>query len=578
MVFDEKFFLETEAKSRLSVWIINHENSPKISQIGDFTRNNFHDGFTLGDRRTNITGDARYVEGLNDVEQGSFNPAMLQIPSNQAPSIPQAIPGAQSSYLLTPIPTQRTLVPYSASAMVPQGQGNDLLSQVPQIEPLSPYSIPDLLLKSNPYYNFIRTCRMLGLDKKDFDKPKGVFTREFDADKDILIPGCNPLVTCDKFGLFDSMFVMSGGKVFELKSFKFSNRSGIYQFRFIPSHPGFWLRGGKLAPGEVAVLDPNICDVWNNTSPANIGLINAGDLTRLPWEILLWRMVQYVWRPDTIQSKDEFAAALRFLAKAKKNMVSATILKFTASGKEEMFLPAIRQQALIFDLKFPEELKEDEYIHIPFPYAEVPANIPFLWPNGYCTLFYGPGQKALLGKLIQAFQHVPSDSQNADKDTQAPEEPVVKSSFPQKNVAVLFPSGTKCRTDNLMRKLNVCTTCISAEILKKANALEMDLLRNDTGVLFIIFANEIPPSDLVNVLEVCGSARIMTGIFSEKVDGWLDGSVFDFLSQRYGVEVRGNSVNITDTETQKEERFIFEDDGFVSVAEMNRKTAKAKEN
>ena len=127
-----RFALETDAKSRLSVWVINHANSKSIGQLGDLFHDPFHvdGGFISGDGQVRVSGDASYV---------SFKPTSIQY----------------SDYILDP--STWSWGPAPGAMVIPP----ELCERINQV---SPYQIPTLLTNLTGQNDFVFLARALRLD------------------------------------------------------------------------------------------------------------------------------------------------------------------------------------------------------------------------------------------------------------------------------------------------------------------------------------------------------------------------------------------------------------------------------
>ena len=602
MTFEEKILLETDAQSRLSVWVANHADSPEISKIGDFSHNEILGGFISGDGRIHVSKDLSSVQVIQNTScqtkpqyllPVAMPPALplygnlsatvslpLSLPVECHPPILSAIPSPVNPFVpATTSPAMPSCVTPSVSADCSPVQTDNTLSLIPKVEPFSPYMVPELLLKNDCTYNFIGICSSLEIDGMDFDKAEGIFTRQFSADKNVFLPNCFALPTYDHLGKL-RMFVLFCMTVFELKSFTFVDRSFVYQFRFKPNHPGVWFRDGGPEFGRPFILDTDVNAVWNRTSPGNAGLIDAGDIAELDYKIFIGHPVLYVWRSNTLQSWNLFAKALHFLAEAKKHGVEASILKCSGSSQPgiTLDLAATREQALTYGLSIPEPLKDSGAVRILSPHeAFVPDTIPFFWSKGGSTLFFGSGWIAIMKKLLGAFSQTFVDSQDAAKTMQGTEKTGIRYGyFPRKQVAIFSSASTEALINRLIGKRAFKINFINSSTLQKEDELETALLQNGVQVLFV-YADGLPEKDLATVLELCESMRepVVTAVFSP-VAGEKNPSSEDVLnsmammvlvSQSYLVRADEDSVIVTDMATEICERCTFEEDGRVVVSE-----------
>ena len=196
------FVLDTDARSRIAIYMINRANSPRIAQLGNLSHDAFRGGFISGNGHVAVSGDAS------------------SILSSIAPPI--ALPIPESLPICMPVPTSSALQPLDY----------DLTVSNQRISSVTPGDMQYLLSNMTDQYDFIFLCTMLGLDKWDFNHlNKGIFIRTFVDDLMERIPGWNWLPIRDHLGSFVRMNVLVRDAVFELKIFKFIDRPGVYGFR-----------------------------------------------------------------------------------------------------------------------------------------------------------------------------------------------------------------------------------------------------------------------------------------------------------------------------------------------------------
>jgi len=539
--------LDTDARSRITVYMINHANSPLIAQLGDLSHDGFHKGFISGDGCFAVSEDASYITML------SVSQTFLPIPASSS-----------SDCTLTVFDSTISLV--------------------------SPPEMLSFVSNMTGQYDFISLCRNLGLDKKDYDGIKdGVLIRTFVDDLVALPPDWIGLRIIAHDTSFIRLNVIVNEDLFELKCFKYKDRPGIYIFLFKPEHSGIWFRDGVPEPGATIILDTCILDVWNRVAPSNAGLIDVGDISAIDWKHFFGHEVQYVWRHDTFQCRNDFSKALNFLAEAKKNGVEASILKYSASTREceILDLPATIKQARCYGLDIPAVLKDTGYVHVSTPQEEfIPDDIPFFWSRGGSTLFFSPGYKAILKKLLTVFCRKPQDAQATVKPLPNPEKSAMRSGiFPRKQVGILYPTTAEARTNKLLGKKALGIPCISSEILQKKDGLIDVLYQYKIEALFIVYADELSVKELTVVLDLCECLRIITGVFSPVAaedepapEDVLKGTTMELVAQYYFVTADGDSVIAKDMKTEITERYTFEKDGTVSVSEVkNTEMAEAEE-
>lgn len=558
------FVLKTDAWSRIAIYMTNHADSPLIAQLGNLSHDAFRGGFISGDGCMAVSRDASSIQILSASQSATPQSTCASLVSLQT-TMPVSVPQAMSYP-----------VPASQSSKVPV---------LPQFQSLNPHEIPFILSKMLGQYDFIFLSRKLGLDKLDFDNTnEGCLIRAFAENQVDCLLGWNWLPIRDHIGSFVRMNVLYQDAVFEFKFFKFVDRSGMYGFRFKPEHSGVWFRD-VFQTGKTIILDTDVKAVLDCTSPGNAGLIVAGDIASIDYEVLHGHPVQLVWRSDIPQSRIQIAVALNFLAEAKKHGVEVSILKCSGSSpaNEILDLPQVRKQALFYGLNIPATLKENGYVFIPTAYEEfIPQDIPFFWSKGCSTLFFGSGYKAILKKLLNAFCQAPQDVQDIAVLSNSEKVGTDSGVFPKKKVGVFYSPSTESRVKRLIGQIGLDIPCICSTVLQKEDALETALYRNKIKVLLVVYAEYILPKDLADVLDLCERIQIVTGLFSlvaseEKPspEDVLKGTVKDMVSQSYLVTANGDSVIAKDMETEIYERYTFEPDGSVSATEV--KVTKTEE-
>ena len=556
------FVLDIDARSRIAIYMANKANSPLIAQMGNLSHDAFRGGFFSGDGRMAVSGDASSIQML-PASQSFFQTALSQ------PVCTSMVP------VQTSLPVS---VPQAISYPVPVSQSSNA-PMLPQIKSVKAQELPEVLTRMTGQNDFIFLCRMLGLDKINFDKYNtGIFIRSFEENRISKLPaGWIGLLVRDHLGSFLRLNVLFNGSVFELKVFKYFDRPDLYALRFKPEHSGVWFPD-VIQKGQTIILDSDVNAVCNRTSPGNAGLIDAGDIAGIDYKIFLGHPVQHVWNSNSLQSRNQFAKAFHFLAEAKKHGVDVSILKCSGSSpaNEILDLPQVRKQALSYGLDIPAPLKEIGYVFFSTAHEEfIPRDIPFFWSKGSSTLFFGSGYKAILKKLLKAFCQVPQDVQDIAVLSDSEKVGTDSGVFPKKQVGVFFSPSTESRVKKLIGQIGLDIPCICSTVLQKEDALETALYRNKIKVLLVVYAEYIPSKDLADVLDLCERIQIVTGLFSlvaseEKPspEDVLKGTVKELVSQSYLVVANGDSVIAKDMKTEIYERYTFEHDGRVSVTEL----------
>ena len=325
-----------DAFSRIVIAMVNAANSWRIRQYGDFTHDVTRGGFIAGDGRVAISDDASYARILPPV-QPRYGP-------------------------LDPLTwTWKQLDPLFNSMM---------LGDIKQIVHISPFEIKEMLTKYGQRdYAFLSDS--MGLDKVDYDLIiHGTMARTF-VENCYQVPGNQiPLPIYNQNGVFIRMNVFYNGAVFELKPFAHKNRPKPYPFLFRPDHSGICfntpaasklpfrcaLGGGLIPLFDEIVLDTRVSEVLDGRSPANAILILAGNHIGLDRVLFPGHKTFLLWRPGEPRSRQEFAAALNFVAAAKKHGVTVRIRQHP--GNAVMGVGDLTRQAQSFGLHLPDELRE----------------------------------------------------------------------------------------------------------------------------------------------------------------------------------------------------------------------------
>jgi hypothetical protein len=551
-----RFALETDARSRVTIYLINRANSKSICQFGDLTHAP-HGGFISGDGQVRVSDDASYI---------AFKLATIQ----------------DSDYILSPS-NSWTWAPAPWATVIPP----ELCERINQV---SPDQIPSLLTELTGQADFVFLSRSLQLDKLDFDHIHGTMTRAFVENTPSVVTSIpkdyKSLPIRDHDGFFVRMNVFCNSAVFEYKIFEHP-KFGICHFLFIPKHPGVWFKNpNSLAPNDDIVLDTRISDILNGPSPANAGLIDAGDIAKLDWECFLWHKVFYIWRSNESQSRNTFASALKFVAEAKKHGIEVVILRFSASfgsdGQKLLKFPAIIKQACAYGIDIPANLKSTGYVDCSIPQdIFISTDIPAFWQNGGTTLFYGPGHIATLRNLLRVFRRIPSDAPDDVPVSQGTDmlDGVDQYVFPKKKVGLLYPPSTSARISNLVRNAKAAIPRISSAIFSDDGKLETTISNHGIEVLFIAYADELPEKELASVLDLCGRMRIVVGAFTATEVVSASDAEMELVSQCFYVnanDTNPDSVFAKDMKSRIVKEFVFEGDGTVSVTDsdetsMNRK-------
>ena len=82
--------LDTDARARIAIYMINHANSPLIAQLGDLSHDAFRGGFIFGDGLLTVSGDASCVHALLCSQEAVSAPSADTLKSENLPAPEQA--------------------------------------------------------------------------------------------------------------------------------------------------------------------------------------------------------------------------------------------------------------------------------------------------------------------------------------------------------------------------------------------------------------------------------------------------------------------------------------------------------
>jgi len=347
----EAFREYVDAQSRLTVWAVNHINSPSISKLG----------------LSHIPGGAVDASGTKMIH--ASGPGLTLEKHVVEPGMVPRV-GSQSTTLTPPV-RHRELVdvaPTSASLV-----------------------FGEMIGLCDPVY----MAGKLELFSRNMDKVSGPKLVRAFCEPQVIVDGINDMVCYDADGNFAGRYIVLNGEVFEAKLFKYTKSPGMGYFLF--------------KPGESVIFTPPDCDgtftTNANTAHANRGMgwiCKAGGVDKLPWQIIKrYEKARIVWEeyPDAPGvTRSSFAGVFSIATEAKRRGVAMKIIRATASADtrwgvcvaQERLLDdrEVKKLARRFKLKidpvwngFPGEIDFDDEHQV--------RKVPPFWDDNRVAAFFG---------------------------------------------------------------------------------------------------------------------------------------------------------------------------------------------
>lgn len=289
---DDAFRRRVDAVSRVTIWAMNHANSPQIAKLG----------------LSHLPGIAIDVSGTNVLHGGGPGLTMeINYAAAAEPDFRGGLPALTTPTMpMTPSSFQRVFFDVTSS------------------------NSPSLFQEMAGGYDPLYTAKKLGLLKRNMDQGSGPKLVRAFCDSRIPADGINDMVCCDANGDFAGRYILLNGTVFEAKYFKYVDSPAGGYFLFTPN--------------ESAIYAPFCCSgVF--TANANIASHNlrvgwictAGGAEKLGREVLarFENGAQIVWAEfpdDLLLTKDNFAETFAIATEAKRRGVAMKIIRATATA------------------------------------------------------------------------------------------------------------------------------------------------------------------------------------------------------------------------------------------------------
>ena len=373
---DAAFVRQIDAESRVTVWAVNHANSPLISKLG----------------LTHVLGGAVDASGQKILH--TTGPGLTL--ERRDAVMPQGL-----------LPYQGWMLPTMAQA--PQQIGYAVPLSIPLFSAVPPHEIQQTISEMTGGYDPVYVAEELGLLQRDMDKVTGPKLCRCFCDLTHLADGFN-FACFNADGSFKARFVLQNYSVFEVKWFKYTDSPGIGYFPFSPS--------------VSAVYTPVKCD-GIFTTDANLACANfpmdkgwlctAGGVENLDWEIIrrYGKNARLVWTEfpdDPLLTYNQFLEAFGIVTEARRHGIEMNIVR--AKAVTEASGIAVQAQESLLDSGKIKKVARRYNLPIDPVWNDLPGEIDFdddlpvhkvlpFWTNNRVAVFFGMRTGEFLVEIIR---------------------------------------------------------------------------------------------------------------------------------------------------------------------------------
>lgn len=468
---NEGFIKAIDAGSRLSVWGVNHGDSPQIAKLG---LSKTSEGIVSCDGKTVILTDS---------------------------------PGLTSGAFITPSEIRQLCEAVPQFANLPDLTGTYCLNCCKKLRDIAPPEIIHVFRSMGSYVDIVYAAEKMGLNRRDMDKVSGPkLYRSFSdsAPYHWLTERAFRCIKAD--GTFNAMYGFVGCEIFELKAFKFFNTPEEYLLPFSPTTSAVDIPfnfNGIFSTDALTVKSYN----RNLTIPGMGWLLITNGVANLDWTKIEREAsnASILWADfpdDPLLSKNNFAEAVAIVTEAKRRDIQLSIMRATAmteyqngwymSEKRNLEDFQIKKIAKKYNLDldpvwddFPSEIccsNNDE------------NDIPEFWHWDFYSGFYGKNTFKFMQRLLEHF-----------------------AKYADKNVLVLVPEKAK----NLGRTFgNINKGKITAATYAALNDEEIFLKKTQSRIDVILIAevSSVKENFTNDMLKTCLRTDLPIGIFSDNDD------------------------------------------------------------
>lgn len=485
---NEGFIKAIDAGSRLSIWGINHGDSPQIAKLG---LSKTSEGIVSRDGRSVIMTDS---PGLTT---GAFiNADELRQLCGAAPQFAN-LPDQLGAYCLTCCKRLRDIAPPEIINVF-RSMGSDI--------------------------DIVYAAEKMGLNRRDMDKVSGPKLYRSFSDSTLYRWLTEQDFCCMKAdGTFNAMYGFVGCEIFELKAFKFFNTPEEYLLPFSPTTSAvdipFNFNG--IFSTDALIVKSNNRDL---AIPGMGWLLITDGAENLDWEKIENKTTNasILWADfpdDPLLSKSNFAETLAVVTEAKRRDIQLNIMRATAIGEgcNGWYIPVTNTLTESEIKKISRRYKLDlDPVWDDFPSEICCINnekndVPEFWHWDFYSGFYGKNTFKFMQRLIEDF-----------------------AKYTDKNVLLLVPEkaknlGRAFGNINIGRIITATYAALNNEelFLKKASSL--------VDVILIAEVSSAKETFTDDMLKTCLRADLPIGIFSDNDDAnprWSE-----WTSEKYLVRV-----------------------------------------
>lgn len=467
---NEGFIKTIDAGSRLSVWGVNHGDSPQIAKLG---LSKTSEGIVSRDGKTVILTDS---------------------------------PGLTSGAFITPSEIRQLCEAVPQFANLPDQLGAYCLTCCKKLRDIAPPEIIHVFRYMGSDVDIVYAAEKMGLNRRDMDKVSGPKLYRSFSDSAPYYGLTEQTFGCIKAdGTFSALYGFVWNEIFELKTFKFSNSPDEYLLPFAPTTSAVEIPSGF---NGVFSTDALTVKSYNSdlTIPGMMGwlLITNGvadlDWTKIEREASNASILWTDFPDDPLLSKNNFAEAVAIVTEAKRRDIQLSIMRATAmteyqngwymSKKRNLEDFQIKKIAKKYNLDldpvwddFPSEICNGN---------NEKSDIPKFWHWDFYSGFYGKNTFKFLQKLLEYF------SKHADK-----------------NILVLVPEKAK----NLGRRfINKGKTTVATYAALNDEDLFLKKALSRIDAILIVEVSSVKENFTEEMLRTCLRTDLPIGIFFDGDD------------------------------------------------------------
>ena len=468
---NEGFIKAIDADSRLSVWGVNHGDSPQIAKLG---LSKTSEGIVSRDGRTVImTGS----------------------------------PGLISGAFITPSEIRQFCGEVPQFANLPDQLGAYCLTCCKKLRDIAPPEIIHVFRSMGSDIDIVYAADKMGLNRRDMDKVSGPKLYRSFSDSAPYHWLTEQAFRCIKAdGTFSALYGFVWNEIFELKTFKFSNSPEEYLLPFAPTTSAVEI---PLIFNGVFSTDALTVKSYNRdlTIPGMGWLLITNGVADLDWTKIEREAsnASILWTDfpdDPLLSKNNFAEAFAIVSEARRREIQLSIMKATPTTEcqngwytsEKTILEDFQIKKIAKKYNLYLDPVWDDFPSVICCINNGENDIPEFWHWDFYSGFYGKNSFKFMQRLLEHF-----------------------AKYADKNVLVLVPEKAK----NLGRTFgNINKGKITAATYAALNDEEIFLKKTQSRIDVILIAevSSVKENFTDDMLKNCLRTDLPIGIFSDNDD------------------------------------------------------------